>query len=189
MSYNQSILRVENAPKKSVFRSQEQRRIISIMICSRDVIGSGEAISQLVLIDKKTKKVIDYGVDQYYVYIKGKTKDKLLEELLKIFRECDYSNEKLFPSLSSAKHKANNLEKGDFMMLYGSDLEMYVKGEKSGIKKGREDGIKVGEARGEKNILKSVVKMIKNGLLTIDVAIKDYGIDKNKLTKMMATIN
>ena len=38
------------------------------------------------------------------------TKDKLLEELLKIFRESDYSNEKLFPSLSSAKHKANNLE-------------------------------------------------------------------------------
>ena len=163
------------------------------MFCSKDVIGSGEAISQLVLIDKKTKKVIDYGVDQYYVYIKGKTKNKRLKELLKIFRECDYSNEKLFPSLSSAKHKANNLEKGDFMMLYGSDLEMYVKGEK----KGREDGIKVGEARGEKrgeargekNILKSVVKMIKNGLLTIDVAIKDYGIDKNKLTKMMATIN
>ena len=68
MSYNQSILRVENAPKKSVFRSQEQRRIISIMFCSKDVIGSGEAISELVLIDKKTKKEIDCGVDQYYVY-------------------------------------------------------------------------------------------------------------------------
>ena len=105
MSYNISILRVENAPKKAVFRSQEQRRIISIMFCAKDVVGNGDAISQCVLVDKKTKKVIDYGVDQFYVYVKGKTKDKKSQELLKFFNDSAYMNLKMFPSLSKAKQR------------------------------------------------------------------------------------
>ena len=173
MSYNQSIMRVENAPKKSVFRSKDQRRIISIMFCSQDVIGSGEAISELVLIDKKTKKVIDNGINQFYIYINGKTNNKKLKELLKIFRESDYFNEDLFPSLSIAKHNANNLEKGDYMLLYGSDLEMYVKGERSGIK--------VGEARGEEKGRNALIKeLIKNGTITLKEAETKYGYKKKK---------
>ena len=79
------------------------------------------------------------------------------------------------------------------MMLNSDSLEFYDLVEANGIKKGEARGEARnearGEARGERNILKSVVKMIKNGVLTIDSAIKDYGIDKNKLTKMMAIIN
>ena len=66
------------------------------------------------------------------------------------------------------------------MMLYGSDLEMYVKGEK----KGREDGIKVGEARGIKVGEKMgrttlIMELINNGTLTLKEAQTKYGF-KNK---------
>ena len=72
------------------------------------------------------------------------------------------------------------------MMLYGSDLEMYVKGEK----KGREDGIKVGEARGEKRGIKVgekmgrttlIMELINNGTLTLKEAQTKYGFKNKRL--------
>ena len=164
-----------------------------------------EEISQCVLVDKKTKKVIDYGVDQFYVYVKGKTKDKKSQELLKIFNDSAYMNLKMFPSLSKAKDNANNLEKGEYMLLYGEDLKNYTRGERAGLKKGREEGRKEGRVEGRKEgrvegrkegrvegrkeaEIFMTLKLIKDGVLSVSRAKKKYGITDDML-KELATIS
>ena len=130
----------------------------------------------------KTKKEIDVGVEEYYVNVNAKCKNKRQSSLFKMMTKINYYDEEEFPELSKEKEIVNSLNLGGNNMVYHDfSLEIF----KDGKKIGREEGMEKGMEKGQ---LSTLSRLIKKGIITIKDAASELGMTERTFKKKMAML-
>ena len=164
MRYNQSVLTIENSPKKKDFKYKKMPKIISIMFCEFDIFKKNEPIYEIHRKVNKSNIEADNGIREIYVNLKATVKNNKLKNLFKIMNTVDYKNKVLFPRLSKRKEEVINLLIGGKSMS-GLTLEIYRDAKKEGMEK----GIAQGRIKERKEILDALVR---DGVITREEANK-----------------
>ena len=118
-------------------------------------------------------------------YLLLKSDESAMKELYnnQMHKYENYNNKdkKDFPKLSERKEEVNNMDIGGSNMA-GLDLMLYKYGMKDGIRAGREEGVQQGMRQGK---ISAFVEMIKNNLLSINVAAKSLNMSESEFASLI----
>ena len=130
-------------------------------------------------------------------YLLLKSDESAMKELYnnQMHKYENYNNKdkKDFPKLSERKEEVNNMDIGGSNMA-GLDLMLYKYGMKNGKRAGREEGVQQGMRQGmqqgmqqgmRQGKISAFVEMVKNNLLSINVAAKSLNMSESEFTSLI----
>ena len=169
-----------------------------VYICNFDIFSQNKSLYLVKRIIDGTDIQLDNGLEE--IYISANINDgSILSELMEVFTKDNSYSEK-FPITSQMKRQFKTIKEGESMTgtyreIYG---ELIKEVEKIEVEKAREEGIKSGMEAGRKagmeagrkvgietGIIKTLVSLVKDGILTIKEAASRANMSVESFEKML----